>query len=168
MTGVNLIFCKCCFRTDGQQNSACRHDLLLFYVLRDENFNFSFHISSNKFLNSKLEYLLRGRYIGSIKNRRWDKTIYIDISRAYWFCDIENNAVNRCFCIILSYFPRWKEKLLFGQGFLWRNYWESLPFRNTKSVCFPYPLTCTQIQAQLPEDTARRAQGNSETWNITV
>lgn len=83
MTGVNLIFCKCCFRTDGQQNSACRHDLLLFYVLRDENFNFSFHISSNKFLNSKLEYLLRGRYIGSIKNRRWDKTIYIDISRAY-------------------------------------------------------------------------------------
>ena len=31
----------------------------------------------------------------------------------YW-----NNAVNRCFCIILSYFPRWKEKLLSGQRFL--------------------------------------------------
>lgn len=50
MTEVNRIFCKCCIRTDGQQNSVCRRDLLLRYVLRYENFNLSFHISSNKFL----------------------------------------------------------------------------------------------------------------------
>ena len=54
LTEVNRIFHKSCIRRDGQQNLLCRRDLLSFYVLRDENFNFSFHISSNKILNSNL------------------------------------------------------------------------------------------------------------------